>query len=186
MMVGVLMGLMSAAWALPPVPAPLALTAEEEATLDKGELVFRNTGSGESITIIDVSASPERVMAAVMDLGPRVNDVSSLLAFEEYQDAPGRKAARWELGASVYSATFHVLYEYDVAKGWCVFTLDTSKENDIQSTDGSYQVYAHDGGTRLVYRSAQQNSILPSWLMQRFAREGATEMLTGMKRRAGG
>lgn len=186
-MVSVVMALFtSAAWALPPAPAPLALTAEEEATLDRGELVFRDTGAGESIAVIDVSAPPERVMSAVMDLGPRVQDVSSLLAFEQYQDSPGKKAARWELGASIYSATFHVSYEYDLSKGWCVFTLDTSKENDINSTDGSYQVYASDGGSRLVYRSAQQNSILPSWLMQRFAREGATQMLEGMKRRAGG
>lgn len=178
--------LVTAAWALPPVPAPLTITVDEQATLDAGDVVFRNSSTGQSIAILDVASSPSAVMTAVMDLAPRVDDIGALLEFSQYDEGPGTKAAQWRLGASVYSATFHVLYEYDLNAGWCVYTLDTSKDNDISSTDGSYQVYANGAGSRLIYRSSQQSSILPAWLMQRFSREGAEELLTGIARRAGG
>jgi hypothetical protein len=174
------------AWALPPVPPPLAVSAEEATQLRDGQLVFREEASGLNIAILDVASSPDAVMHAVMDLAPRVEDIGSLLSFETYNDGPGRKSARWELGASVYSATFHVLYAYDHAKGWCVYTLDTSKENDISSVDGSYQVYLVEGGSRLVYRSQQQNNILPGWMMKKFARGGAEELLRGIAARAAG
>jgi len=185
-MLSTMLALGSMAWALPPAPAPLTISAEETAALSAGEVVFRDGAAGTRVAVLDVEAPPAAVMSAVMDLSPRVADIGALLSMDEYLDAPGRKGARWELGASVYSATFHVLYEYDAAQGWCVYTLDASKENDIKSTDGSYQVYAVDGGSRLVYRSQQTSSILPSWLMQKFAHDGAVELLTGIRARAGG
>lgn len=172
------------AWALPPVPPPLVVSTAETTQLGAGQLVFREEADGLNIAILDVAASPSAVMAAVLDLAPRVNEISNLLSFEAYNDGPGRKSARWELGASVYAATFHVLYEYDLATGWCVYTLDTSKENDISSVEGSYQVYPVDGGSRLVYRSQQQNNILPAWMMKKFARSGAEELLRGIAGRA--
>ena len=185
LLLGVGLGLVAEAWALPPAPAPLAMTAAEETTLSQGGIVFRYNPTGESIGVVDVAAAPAATMAAVLDLAPRVQDVSALRAYEGYGEGPGRKGARWELGASLYSATFHILYEYDIAAGWCVYRLDTSKENDIKSSTGSYQVYPNaQGGSRVVYRSAQQSSVLPSWVMEKFAGEGAQQLLAGIRRRA--
>ena len=70
--------------------------------------------------------------------------------------------------------------------GWCVYDLDRSQDNDLESSEGSYQVYAYGTGSRLVYRSQSQSTILPDFLMKKFAEEGAVDLLTGIRGRAEG
>ena len=171
----------------PPQPAPIAVTAEESATLEGGSVVFRYSPADISIGIIDISATPDQVIAAVMDLPPRVDEIGPLLSLTPYEvSGAERYGAEWQLGASVYSATFHVIYDCDLSAGWCVYSLDDSQDNDLQSTEGSYQVYAHGSGCRLVYRSKSQSTILPDFLMKKFAADGAIELLTGIQRRSEG
>ena len=179
--------LFSAAHAAPPPPAAITTTDEEHALLASGEIVFRFDPDGISIGIVDITADPSTVIAQVMNLPPRVDEIGPLLSLQPY-DVSGaeRYGARWELGASIYSASFHVIYDCDLSAGWCVYDLDPSRENDLDSTVGSYQVYAQGTGSRLVYRSKTQSTILPSFLMKKFAGDGAIELLAGIRSRAEG
>ena len=172
--------------ALPPAPAPLVVQAEEVEALAKGEVVVRYGGpNGETVAFTDVKASPPAVMRAVMNLPPRKGEVGGLKSLDIYRNEPSVIGARWEAGLGPYTLAFHVLYEFDIAKGWCVYALDPSRENDLQSTAGSYQAYAIDGGSRLVYRAkADPTSPLPDWAKKRVAFSSAVEMVGGMKRRA--
>ena len=175
-----------AAAALPAVPPPIALRGEEGATWARGEVVVRyGGGTGETVAIADVKASPAAVMAAVLDLPARKRDIAALKTLEVYRKEPTIIGARWEAGMGPYVLSFHVLYEFDIAKGWCVYGLDSSRPNDLQSTAGSYQAYPIEGGTRLVYRAkADPSSPLPDWAKKRVAFSSAVEMVSGMKRRA--
>jgi hypothetical protein len=181
------LGASSPAQALPAPPKPVTANAEELAQLQAGQVVVRYGGSsGETVAFVDVAAPPDKVMQAVLDLPPRKKEVSGLKVLEIYRREPGLTGARWEAGMGPYTLSFHVLYEYDLAAGWCVYSLDTSKPNDLNSTAGSYQAYATSPGhSRLVYRAkADASSPLPDWAKKRVAYSSAVEMVGGMKRRA--
>ena len=179
--------LLSAAHAVPPAPAAISTTTVEQTQLAAGDIVFRFDPNGINIGIVDIGAPPNAVIAQVMNLPPRVDEIGPLLSLQPY-DVSGaeRYGARWELGASIYSASFHVIYDCDLSAGWCVYDLDHSRENDLDSTVGSYHVYSHGDGSRLVYRSKTQSTILPSFLMKKFAEDGAIELLSGIRSRAEG
>lgn len=172
--------------AMAPPPQPLSVSEEETTLLSQGEVVIRYGGPGkETVAIVDVAAPPEKVMRAVIDLPPRKNEISSLLGLEIYLNEPGKLGARWLAGMGPIEITFNILYEYDLEKGWCTYTLDTSKENDLEYSRGSYQVYAVPGGSRLIYRATAGSSTpLPDWMRKRTAYTSATEMVGGMKKRA--
>ena len=120
-----------------------------------------------------------------MNLPPRQGEVGGLRSLDLYLDEPGRQGARWEGGIAVIDATFNILYDYDLDLGWCVYSLDTTKDNDISHAEGSYQVYAREGGSRLVYRSvAATGGLTPNWVRRKLAFSSARDMLQGMRTRA--
>jgi hypothetical protein len=162
------------------------VAADEAPLLAAGEVVVRFAGNGkETVGFVDIAAPPERVMAAVMDLPARVREIGGLKSVHIYEEVPGRLvAARWEMGLAMFTATFHIRYELDVARGYCVYTLDPAKPNDVKNSRGSYQVYAQGSGSRLVYRSVSQLDGAPEWAARKVATGSAKEMLLGMKRRA--
>ena len=176
----------SLAAALPPPPAPLAVTAAEQGALAAREVVVRYQGPGkETVAIIDIRAAPEPVMAAVMDLEPRQRELSGIKTLEIYEQSPGHMGARWEVGIAMFGAVFHIQYDYVAAAGWCLYALDRSRENTIASSAGSYQVYAQGEGSRMVYRSVSVGSeSTPEWLSKKLATGSAKDMLAGIRARA--
>ena len=176
----------AAAHALPPPPAPIRLTPEEEEALAEGGIVVRWMGPDRpTVAVVDVAAPPRRVMDAVMDLPPRVDEISGLRAVEIYREEPGRVAARWEMGVAVYQAHFHIDYAFDLDLGWSVYALDEGRDNDILASEGSYQVYAAGSGSRLVYRTTSRSKKdAPDWIRKKLALSSSREMLGGMRTRA--
>jgi hypothetical protein len=177
------------AHALPPAPAPISVTDEEAAQLAAGEIVVRYPGPGKETTaVVEIAADPATVMRQVMDLQPRMNEIGGVKSLDVYIDEPGHKAARWDVGIAFIGAVFSIDYEYDTEAGWCVYKLDESRpDNTIQQSNGSYQVYAHGGGSRMVYRSLSIGSAgTPDWVRKKLAFSSARELLGGIKGRAEG
>jgi hypothetical protein len=171
---------------LPPPPAPLTIAAAELTELGEREVVVRYPGPGKETTaIIDIAAPVAAVMTAVLDLPPRESEIGGIKSLDVYEQSPGQMSARWEVGLAFISAVFHIDYRFDVAQGWCVYALDTTKENTIESTQGSYQVYATDGGSRMIYRSLSVGSSgTPDWIRKKLAYSSARELLSGIRSRA--
>ena len=171
--------------ATPPPPAPVSLTDTEEATLRKGDVMVRYGGDErQTLAVVDVAAPPATVMRAVMDLPARVHDIGSLSAVELYNHQGDDISARWTMSVAMVSVVFHIRYDCDMAVRWCVYSLDPARDNDIDSSNGSYQAYPHDTGTRLVYRTDSIAAGAPEWVRKKLAGSAAKEMLGGMKRRA--
>ncbi len=171
--------------AAPPPPAPIQLSAAEEALVQKGEVMVRYGGdAAQTVAVVDVASTPEKVMKAVMDLPARVDDIGSLSAVELYNRNGDDISAKWTMSIAMVSVVFHIEYDCELAKGWCVYTLDSTKKNDVDSSNGSYQAYANGTGTRLVYRTDSLAAGAPEWVRKKLADSAAKEMLGGMKRRA--
>ena len=171
-------------------PPPLELTEEEEATLASGEVVSRvdvEQIPASSVGVIDVSVPPERLWEAVFDFQARAEEQRSIKAADVYEGPAGQLAVRWTVGVAGVKTIFHTLYYPDLDQGWCPWELDDTKDNDLNSTVGSYQVYAVDGESRLVYRGrSDPGRRTPMWLRRWLATESMKNQLEGFKRRAEG
>ena len=185
-LIGVSITLSALAWAAPTMPERVEINDEEKSRALGGEVVVKQDEShGNLLTAaVFVSASPEAVMKAVMDLPPRLDEIDNLEGLEIYE-AGGHVAARWKLDAKLKIAFFSVIYECDWTRHFCSFGLDPTKKSDIPQADGAYRAIAHEGGSWLEYYSLTQPPAMVPAAVRRARREASTQqMLLGMKRRA--
>jgi hypothetical protein len=178
-----LTGLQLAA-ALSPPPAAIPLSAEEEAALLAGEVITRDDATWPTLGFAYVKAPPEVVIDQVVNLQARVEEVGPIESLELYIDEPGRKGARWNLGMLGLTTSFHVIYEFDRELGWCTFNLDVTKENGLTATAGSYQAYAWQDGSLMVYRTAATGPDAPGWLRKTLEERSLVEQMGGIRARA--
>jgi len=177
---------------LPAPPAPIALTDDEQQTLAGGDVVFRaeDTERGaRTIAIIDVAATPRAVIEAVLDVGPRANEVGSIREVSVYDHQPALKpeemGVKWKLSVVGREIVFHTRYLIDRQQAWCVYGLDPAYENDVTYVDGSYQAYSRGSGSRLVYRSVTEaGTAVPDWLRRWLVSGSLKDQLEGIKARA--
>ena len=175
----------TAAMAMPVVPPAPVVTAEEAATLARGEVAFRYPGPFTILGMVEVDAPPAKVIEAVIDLPPRIAENRGLLSYHPYADRPGYKAAKWEVGVNVYTVWLHIEYAWDLEAGWCSYGLDETKKSDMQKSEGWYRAVPHGDGALLYYLgSAQGNYYAPEWLRKRLSTSGTVDLMMGMKKRA--
>lgn len=178
--------LASAAWALPAPPPPLSVSSSEAAQLAAGEVVVRWSGPGkQSVAVVDIDAPVVQVMDAAMDLRARKAEVGGIKSCSLYRDEPGVMAADWVMGFATLTVEFSILYEYDREAGYTVYHLDPARENGLERSDGSYQVYRVGDRSRLVYRTLSESGrSAPEWVRKRLAFRSSREMLKGIEARA--
>lgn len=171
--------------AMPPAPGPIVLSPEEASLVAKGDVMVRYGGDArQTVAVVDVAATPDAVMSAVMDLPARVRDIDSLTAVDIYSTSSSQVKAQWTMSFAMINVNFHIAYDCAMSAGWCVYSLDSTRENDLDSSNGSYQAYPHGSGTRLVYRTDSLAAGAPEWVRKKLAGSAAKEMLGGMKTRA--
>lgn len=168
---------------------PITLSADERATLSRHEVVVRSNlpegTAAEATGILDTVAPPERALDAILDLEARVGEISGLKSATVYDRSAGTLGVRWEVRVLATTVVFHVRYTIDRGAGRITYTLDPAKTNDLVAADGSYEVSAVPGGSRIVFRSASDSGRnLPDWVKRWAAVEGLTQQLAGIGRRA--
>ncbi len=174
--------------ALPQPPAPPEPTAEEAAKLAAREIVVR-TDLGESgggvVGLVDVAADRTATWNALMDFDARVDAIGALKSVTSYDVTETGRGATWTLKVFGVSVEFSNRYELDRAAWTCVYALDPSKENDLQSVSGSYQLVEIPSGTRLVYRSQMESGApVPSFVKKWLAVDSLNEQLEDIRKRA--
>ena len=166
-------------------PPPLALSSDQEATLDAGDVVVLFPEGGETVGVIDVSATPDEVVDAVLDLEARVDEVALLRTLTLYRDEGDVRGGLYVGGMLGIHANIHVLYQCDRTQGWCVFSLDDAYESSVDSAEGSYQAYAVSGATRLVFRTTAGSDLpVPSFVRHKVQSASVSEQLEGIAGRA--
>ena len=135
--------------------------------------------------IADVNSTPKRTLEALLNLPPRVDEVRPIQSIQYLTQTPDRIVAEWKVGMLGINVKFHIWYETDWDKGYTRFGIDTSRENDIHHASGSYHVYEHNGGTRLVYRNdADPKSKVPKWAREMLTSRSMRQQISGIKARA--
>ena len=171
--------------AIAAAPPPITTTPNEEAQLRQGEIVVRDHGAGETIGIADLKSTPKRTLQELLNLQPRVDEVRPIQSIQYIEQTPEKIIAEWKVGMLGINASFHIWYETDWEQGYTRFGVDTTRENDIDHASGSYHVYEHNGGTRLVYRNdADPKSKLPNWARELLTSRSMRQQIAGIKARA--
>jgi hypothetical protein len=167
-------------------PAPMAeANAEEEAILAQGLVAVRFTDEGSIIAWVDVAATPELTLDAVLDIPARAGDIESLEKVELYKETTETAIyAKYFTSLVGFDAVFHIEYAIDRSEGYAEYKLDHSQDNDLGDSWGSYQVYEHGAGTRMVYRSTVDGGVAARMVKKAVLSDSLPEQMLGMKRRA--
>jgi hypothetical protein len=167
------------------------LSPEESDRLAAREVVVcadEVEGAPHTIAFVDVWAHPDAVLDAVLDLEPRAEEVGPIASVDVYLRTPERLGARISLSVLGVETIFHVLYSIDRPSHRTSFSLDTSQENDIASSAGTYAVETvSPGRSRLTFTTlVDGGSGVPEWLHTRVTRGPLLEQLEGIRSRAEG
>jgi len=171
--------------ALATAPTPIAITQQEHAVLQRGLPVIRDSGTGVTIGIVRINATPETVLKEVMNLPPRIEEVGPIQDLELVETSVDRTVAKWTVSMMGVKRSFHVVYTADRTGGSAHFKLDATRTNGIHHTEGSYRVHADEGATRLVYRNlTDPESKVPGWIRSALTEGSMVDQLKGIKKRS--
>lgn len=167
---------------------PPELSAEETALLaERGVVIRQETSETGAVTvaIVDVRATPEATLDAVLDLEPRKDEVSNISDVTVYLDTPERKGVTFDLSVMGVAVRFHTLYEIDRSGLITRYALDPSREHDVVKAEGYYQCFKTSEGTRLVYSGASDSGRrVPAWLKRWMANNALEDQVRGIRDRA--
>lgn len=166
-----------------PTPLP-SMTAEEEATLAAGGIVTHSANPDDIVAYIDVAASTDDTLDAILDLPARAGDIDGLESVTLYLDEPTRKGAHYEMSILGMSAELYVIYTIQRSEGFTAYDLDPTKESSLSSSKGSYQVYEVGDKTRIRYVVDTTGGNAPTWIKKALLGGSMPEQLEGMRARA--
>jgi len=132
-------------------------TADEQAALDRGEVVRQPLAAdsngegylgGTSYVVVD--AAPDAVWRAMQDVNSFPNIFPRTLAAEVISDRGNRKVVKMTQGTSIIAISFYVLYRFDEEARKVSWEMIQDQPHDLDDTRGYWQVEAHGDGKSLV------------------------------------
>lgn len=172
-------------------PTNVELTADEKATLARGEPVqkqIRGDGGGRGIAILDVEAEPAVVWSAITDMPRYPKMVDNVKEASIYDRSGDHIKARFVLGAAGVDVEYFVDHVYRPADGYMTWTLDYSKKSDMDDSVGYWRVSPHPdkpGWSRIQYSiEIRVGWWLPGFLENMLAKDGLKKSTLWAKREA--
>lgn len=132
-------------------------TADEQAALDRGELVRHpltpgpdNHGYLGGTSYVVINAEPDVVWRAMQDFASFPRIFPKLLSDDIISDRGSRKVVKWVQGNSWIAISFYVLYRFDADARKVSWSLIQDQPHDLQDTRGYWQVTPYGDGRSLV------------------------------------
>lgn len=176
--------LLSLMLALTPPAAP-DLNAAEKATLSERKPIVRTSADGRTVlAAVDIVASPADVIQAVLDVEARRDEVGSIEQVTIYAQTPSQMKVKYDISLMGFDAVMNLIYDIDTAQNFVQYSTDTTVENDIEGSSGSYHAVAlPNGATRLYYRVNVPDEGA-AWLKKALLEKNLPEQIQGIQKRA--
>ena len=139
-------------------PSPPSLTEEERRAVERGDVVLRDIdgrSDGRRMVVFTVDAPAEGVWAVVSRFSafPRyIDEVKQAVVLE---DGPDGTVVAFTVSQFGFSLTYYVRHRYDAVRREGTWTLDYTKESDLDDSIGYWRVTPIPGspGRSLVEHS---------------------------------
>lgn len=168
-------------------PQKSTFTAEEEATLASGSPIYKQVrleSGGRGVAIFDVQASTDKVWQTIGSFERYPDWIDALKDCEVYKRDGSHIYARFKLGMSAMGAEYYIDHTLNKAQGHMTWTLDYSRESDLNDSTGYWLVYpsGRDGFTRVEYTVDVRVGSLPKFIEDMVAKKGIKDATTWLKR----
>lgn len=132
----------------PRPPPPLKLTAAEQALIDAGKPVMRQAeadAGGRGTAIFAVKASPDVTWATINEFASYPKFIKEVKKCEVYKRNGGKIDVEFKIESFPVEITYFIHHDYDMANRWGTWTLDYSRESDLDDSVGFWRVNSVEG-----------------------------------------
>lgn len=169
------------------------LTADDLAALGRGETVRKQiqveTG-GRGIAVQDVAATPDVVWSRITNYAMYPQWVEGVFACETYETSGDHIKAYFLIGAMGVKVEYFIDHVYRPADGLMTWTLDYSRESDLEDSVGFWRVLPHPekpGWSRVYYSvDVRLRGWVPGFIETMIAKKGLIQATEWVKRESEG
>jgi hypothetical protein len=148
-------GLLAPFTTAPPAPT---LRDDERRAIDRGDVIVRDMegrSDGRRMVVFTVDAPPERVWAVVSRFSAFPTYIDEVKQAVVLDDGPDGTVVAFTVSQFGFTLTYYVRHRYDAARREGTWTLDYTKESDLDDSVGFWRVTPWPGapGKSLVEHS---------------------------------
>lgn len=124
-------------------PAPVPLTADDEAKLASGQMVMKQaqTGNGgHAVAFMNINATPDRVWSRIVNYPMYPAWVDNVEVCEIYKKEGSKIFVRFGLSVMGIGVEYFIKHDYRPDQGYLTWTLDYSRQSDLDDSVGYWRV----------------------------------------------
>lgn len=170
----------------PPQPE---LSAQDRVRLDAGEVIKKQTRTatgGRGMAIRYVHAPPEVVWSCILDFEDYPRMVDNVKEAQILSVEGEHRIVHFVLGAMMVSVEYWIDHIYRPEQGYMTWTLDYSRESDLDDTVGFWRVEPvphREGWSRVTYSVALQvRGWVPDFIEEMVTDSGLTKATVWVQR----
>lgn len=172
-------------------PAPVALSAEDEAKLAAGGLVMKQvqTGNGgHAVAFQDINAPTSRVWSRILSFSSYPQWVDNVQTCETYRKEGSSIYVRFVLSVMGIGVEYFVKHQYTPGSNHLTWTLDYSRQSDLDDSVGYWRVTPHPSDpnrTRLEYSvDVRFKGWIPGFVQNYISSKGLTNAVAWVKKQS--
>jgi hypothetical protein len=132
----------------PRPPKPLVLSAAEQATLAKGAPVMRQAegeGGGRGLAVFVVDAPPDLVWSTIQEFKSYPRWIPEVKQCDVYRKNGGKTGVHFQIKSFPITIDYYIAHDFDLAGRWGTWTLDYSRQSDLDDSVGFWRVSEIEG-----------------------------------------
>jgi carbon monoxide dehydrogenase subunit G len=172
-------------------PSKISLTSDEQAILKSGKAVVKQVKSGSGgrgISVFDVNATEAQVWQTITSFSQYPNWIEELSKCEEYKRSGDHIYVDFLISTWVMDVQYYVDHTYRPQDGYMTWTLDYSRQSDLDDSTGYWLVYPSpldSSKTRVEYSvDLRIKGWVPEFVQTTLAETGVENATKWVKREA--
>jgi ribosome-associated toxin RatA of RatAB toxin-antitoxin module len=172
-------------------PPAISLSETDLATLTAGQQVqkqFQVGNGGRAAAIMDIAASTDKVWSKILSFSSYPSWVENVSACEVYKTEGSNIYARFLLSVMGMSVEYYIKHTLNKAAGYMTWTLDYSRQSDLDDSVGFWRVTALSSAkTRVEYSvEIRFKSWIPGFVADMIRSQGLTSATSWVKKQSEG
>lgn len=172
-------------------PTKVALSSGELSTLSSGKPVLKQVkegSGGRGIAIFDVDATEAQVWQTITSFEKYPDWIDELSKCEPYKKDGNNLYVDFIISTWGVSVEYYIKHDYQPEKGYMTWTLDYSRESDLDDSTGYWLVYPSPldpSKTRVEYTvDLRIQGWVPGFIQTMLAESGVEDATKWVKREA--